>query len=75
MALLKRLKKQLNAILKDHTDENGKIDYMAASTHRDFPVFEEAVCELQGVDYENMSHHLKLAFSINLYNMMAMQHL
>jgi glutaredoxin len=70
MALLKRLKNQLNAILRDHTNDKGKIDYIAACKHKDFPVFEEAVCELQGVDYASMNHHLKLSFSINLYNMM-----
>lgn len=69
MSLLKRLKKQLNAILSDHTDSMGKINYKAAAYHRNFPAFEEAVCELQAVDYESMAYHLKLAFSINLYNM------
>jgi glutaredoxin len=70
MALLKRLKKQLDAVLKEHTNNAGKINYKGAVRHREYPVFEEAVCELQAVDYESMSHRLKLAFSINLYNMM-----
>jgi Protein of unknown function, DUF547 len=71
MALLKRLKGLLNAILADHTNErDGTVNYRAAAMHRDFPAFEEATCELQGVDYENMPYGRKLAFSLNLYNLM-----
>jgi glutaredoxin len=69
MGLLKRLKKQLNTILGDHTDSDGKVNYLEASKHKDFPAFEEASCELQGVDVEAMSSDMKLAFSINLYNL------
>jgi hypothetical protein len=70
MALLNRLKNQLNAILQDHIDVTDKINYKSAAHHKDFPVLEEAVCELQAVDYESMPCRLKLAFSINLYNFM-----
>jgi glutaredoxin len=70
MALLERLKKRLNAVLQDHTTTTGKIDYIAAVHHEDFPALEEAICELQAVDYERMHYRLKLAFSINLYNLM-----
>jgi hypothetical protein len=56
--------------LKDNTNSEGKVNYKEAINHQDFPAFEEAVCELQGVDYETMPYNLKLAFSINLYNMM-----
>mmetsp|Transcript_14418 Transcript_14418/g.27025 ORF Transcript_14418/g.27025 Transcript_14418/m.27025 type:complete len:514 (+) Transcript_14418:120-1661(+) len=70
MSLLRRLKKQLGKILKTHTDADGKVNYKEAANHVDFPAFEEAVCELQAVDFENMEYNLKLAFSINLYNLM-----
>lgn len=70
MSLLNRLKKQLNVILTAHTDGKGRINYRAAAHHPDFPTFDEAACELQGVDYENMPYAKKLAFSINLYNFM-----
>lgn len=70
MSLLKRLKKQLNAILSDHTNVDSKINYKAAAKHPNFAAFDEAACELQGVDYENMPYPKKLAFSINLYNFM-----
>lgn len=70
MGLLKRLKKQLNKILGDHTDGEGKVNYLRAYQHKDFVAFEEAVCELQGVNFEAMPADTKLAFSINLYNLM-----
>ena len=69
MGLLKRLKKQLSKILDENTDSNGKVDYISASKHKDFPAFEEASCEIQGVNMETMSSDMKLAFSINLYNL------
>jgi hypothetical protein len=59
----------LNTILKDYTDSDGKVNYKEASDHPDFAAFEEAACELQALDYESMSHKMKLAFSINLYNL------
>jgi hypothetical protein len=70
MSLLKRVKKQLNAILEAHTNAKGRVNYRAAAKHPDFAAFEEAACELQGVDYESMPYAKKLAFSINLYNFM-----
>ena len=44
------------------------MNYREASDHPNYAAFEEAACELQGVDYESMSYKTKLAFSINLYN-------
>jgi Protein of unknown function, DUF547/Domain found in Dishevelled, Egl-10, and Pleckstrin (DEP) len=70
VALLSRLRKQFDKILIDHTDSRGRINYREVVLHEDFPTFEEAVCELQGVDLEIMPPATKLAFCINLYNMM-----
>jgi glutaredoxin len=70
MALLTQLKMKLGKNLADHTDSAGKINYKEAACHKDLPAFNEAVCELQGVDFERMPYATKLAFSINLYNIM-----
>jgi hypothetical protein len=59
MALLNRLKKQLNSILADHTHE-GQINYKEAVKHKHFPTFCEAVCELQGVNLFHMKYETKL---------------
>jgi hypothetical protein len=52
----------LNAILKDNTNSDGKVNYKEASDHPNFAALEEAVCELQALDFESMSHTMKLAF-------------
>lgn len=69
MNLLRRLKKQLGKVLSTVT-KDGKIDYKAACTVPDFFLFEEAVCELQGVNMENMDEATRLAFGINCYNLL-----
>eukprot|EP00339_Tiarina_fusa_P001085 CAMPEP_0117034964 /NCGR_PEP_ID=MMETSP0472-20121206/24862_1 /TAXON_ID=693140 ORGANISM="Tiarina fusus, Strain LIS" /NCGR_SAMPLE_ID=MMETSP0472 /ASSEMBLY_ACC=CAM_ASM_000603 /LENGTH=531 /DNA_ID=CAMNT_0004744295 /DNA_START=318 /DNA_END=1913 /DNA_ORIENTATION=+ len=71
MRLLKTLNTALMTILSEHTnDKTGKVDYKAAYQNPEFLAFEEATCELQGVDLGQMKPDLKLAFCINLYNMM-----
>lgn len=69
-ALLIRLKKIMGKVESDCTDENGLLDYVAATKHEKYFVFEEAVCELQKINIESMSSDEKLAFGINLYNLM-----
>lgn len=54
MALLQRLKKQLSKIESDVTDGQGYVDYQKATSHCDFSTFEEAVCELQVVDWNKL---------------------
>ena len=70
MALVSRLKKLLGKIESDVTDNQGRVDYKSARTNENWLVFEEAVCELQGVDMEKMDENTKLAFGINVYNLM-----
>lgn len=70
MALLSRLKKLLSKVESDVTDNQGRVDYKNAPKNENWPIFEEAVCELQGVDMGKMDEHTKLAFGINLYNLM-----
>jgi len=70
MALLLRLKKLMGKIESDYTDKEGLIDYIAAAQNMNYAIFEEAVCELQGVSFDSMEDDFKLAFGINLYNLM-----
>lgn len=70
MSLLKRLKKQLGKVETAATDKDGLVNYKEARTSDKFAIFEEAVCELQGVAMDKMGADMKLAFGINLYNLM-----
>ena len=70
MSLLSRLKKLLGKIESAVTNDQGLVDYAHAYQNEYYPVFEEAVCELQGVDMGKMDDPTKLAFCINLYNLM-----
>lgn len=60
MRLLKRLKKMLRSVISAHTDDNGKVNYKEAANSKDFPAFEEAVCEVQAVDFRGMHYDTKL---------------
>eukprot|EP00591_Stephanopyxis_turris_P004432 CAMPEP_0195522288 /NCGR_PEP_ID=MMETSP0794_2-20130614/20286_1 /TAXON_ID=515487 /ORGANISM="Stephanopyxis turris, Strain CCMP 815" /LENGTH=521 /DNA_ID=CAMNT_0040652007 /DNA_START=64 /DNA_END=1629 /DNA_ORIENTATION=+ len=70
MALLGRLKKLLGKIESAATNDDGLVDYVAAKEDSSFLLFEEAACELQGVKMDSMDDSTKLAFGINLYNLM-----
>mmetsp|Transcript_11357 Transcript_11357/g.18794 ORF Transcript_11357/g.18794 Transcript_11357/m.18794 type:complete len:512 (-) Transcript_11357:47-1582(-) len=70
MSLLKRLKKLLGKVESAVTDNHGLVDYRIALFNENFAVFEEAACELQGVDLGKMERNMRLAFCINLYNLM-----
>ena len=66
-----RLKKALGDIADTHTDvDTGLVDYDAMEGDERFAVFEEGVCELQAVRIEEADVDSRLAFFINLYNMM-----
>lgn len=71
MALLSRLGKILGSIESAVTNSDGLVDYIAAEHDEHYRVFEEAVCELQGIaSLASMDTNTKLAFGINLYNLM-----
>jgi glutaredoxin len=70
MSLLKRLKKLLGKVESAVTDNQGLVDYKNAHKNENWSLFEEAVCELQGVDMGLMKRDMRLAFGINLYNLM-----
>lgn len=72
MKLLKCLKKLLSKVESAVTDKNGRVDYKNAHLNEHYPVFEEAVCELQAVNMGKMKPDTRLAFGINLYNLMIM---
>lgn len=85
MYILKKNTKLLNSIVNDVTTTtkttNGindktnnktklSIQYYKAIKHENFPNFEESICELQGVDLSKLDENTKLAFGINVYNLM-----
>lgn len=70
VSLMKRLKKLLGKVESAVTNSEGLVDYKNAHKHELYPVFEEAVCELQRVDMGAFDEDTKLAFGINLYNTM-----
>lgn len=70
MNLLNRLKKLLGQIESAVTNKEGLVDYKSACKNELYPIFEEAVCELQGVNMGKMDNKTRLAFGINLYNLM-----
>lgn len=70
MNLLKRLKNLLGKVESAVTNNEGLVDYENAYKNEHYPIFEEAVCELQGVNMGKMDEKTRLAFGINLYNVM-----
>lgn len=70
LELISRLSKQLETFLSCSTSqETGEVDYVAASQSEDYYNFEEATCEIQAVDLGSMDLPTKVAFCINLYNL------
>jgi glutaredoxin len=57
--LLYRLHKFLSKIMQDKTS-SGWINYKSCAKHELYPVFEEAICELQMIQLERMSPPYKL---------------
>jgi hypothetical protein len=70
MGLLKRLKKLLSKVELAATNAEGYVDYKNAHQNEHYPIFEEAICELQGVYMGVMDEPIRLAFGINVYNLM-----
>jgi glutaredoxin len=60
MRMLNRLIVMLQEIEMAVTDRNGLADLKKAVTLADYPVFEEAVCELQRVDLKGMNDTTKI---------------
>jgi hypothetical protein len=59
-ALLKHCKSLWSKVAKAVTDDQGKIDYKKAPSLEQYSVFEEAVCELQCIDWSTLDRNTKL---------------
>lgn len=70
MSLITRLSKLTGKVESDCSDADGNVNYAAAANDENYWIFEEAVCELQGVDFASMVDKTKLDFGMNLYNLM-----
>ena len=57
--LLLHLSNLLSRILMNRTDDDGKIDFLAARAHPLYPQFEEVVCALQQVQFGHMKDQAK----------------
>ncbi|GMI34080.1 hypothetical protein TrCOL_g4394 [Triparma columacea] len=70
IAVVHRLKKQLDKIIEKHRDDKQAVDYQAIKELDEFLEFEVATAELQSVKLADMDDGVKKAFCINLYNLM-----
>jgi len=70
LGVVKRCRKLMNQLEAHHTFTDGTMDYVSAKSDARFLEFDEAVCELQGLDLSVMDEKTKLAFCINVYNLM-----
>lgn len=60
MRLIMRLTNIMNAIQMDATDRYGTMRRERAIKHANFPMFEEAICEIQGVHLTQMNDSTKI---------------
>ena len=63
-------KSALSSIVSRHRNGDGLVDYVAVAEDDAFSAFEESVCELQAIQMQDMPCSVRLAFCINVYNMM-----
>ncbi|GBG34248.1 Glutaredoxin [Hondaea fermentalgiana] len=66
------LKKQLSGILSRYRGKDGLVDYVGAAADSEFARFDEATCELQRLSIPDMAEKTRLAFVINLYNLLTL---
>ena len=67
MRLINRLTNIMNTIETDATDRYGTVRRERAINHLDFPMFEEAICELQGVHLIQMNDSTKIVSPFKIY--------
>ena len=65
MRLINRLTNIFNSIQMDATDRYGTMRRERAIKHHDFHMFEEAICELQGVHLSQMNDSTKIVSKTN----------
>jgi hypothetical protein len=58
--LVNALRKIMDQIENDVMDDGGLVDLKAAAEHEIYPTFEEAVCELQGINLSKMDDTTKI---------------
>eukprot|EP00808_Paulinella_micropora_P001166 g75009.t1 len=72
LVALKAAKNQLSDIVSKYRDDQGLVDYKAVAADSAFPAFETAVQQIQVFSLTSMGLSERVAFCINLYNMMVL---
>jgi len=70
MTLVSELKKKVSKLVSKYRDANGLVDYVEAANDTLYLEFDEASCEIQKIRLASLGESTRLAFSINLYNVM-----
>mmetsp|Transcript_23647 Transcript_23647/g.39676 ORF Transcript_23647/g.39676 Transcript_23647/m.39676 type:complete len:501 (+) Transcript_23647:261-1763(+) len=66
------VKKLFSEVQGRFTNNEGLVDYAAMAEDPKYREFQEAVCEFQRADIHVMDHNTKLAFFVNLYNVIVL---
>jgi hypothetical protein len=64
-----RICKKMLGNIQGRATNNGEVDFVAMAEDKEWPDFEDAVCEFQKVDLTAMEEDARLALVINIYNM------
>lgn len=65
-------RKQLNELLDRYMDNQGRVDYLAAVEDDQMAHFEASICALQDHDLTSMNDAVRMAYCINVYNMLVL---
>lgn len=68
--IVSRLSKQFGKLYDNAIESDGNINLFTVSQDPDYKMFEEGICELQGISIDDMDLNTKTAFLINVYNLM-----
>jgi len=73
MKLIFHLSSMLNSLKSKHSKgPENLVDYVSLGKDPGFLIFREATCELQQIDLSKMDRGTRIAFLINVYNMMVL---
>jgi len=70
VSLVRRLKVKLDKIMNKYRNNSGLVAYDDVAKDPKFRKFEEATCELQQIHLERLEIDERIAFCLNVYNMM-----
>lgn len=70
MDVIHRLGKLWSKLESCHLNEDGMVDHATVRSDDLYWKFEEEVCELQSISLEDMDDSTKMAFTLNVYNLM-----